>query len=272
MGGDWKAKALDFCRVDIQLNRDISMNQFRRVVVTGAGTGIGRALCAGFTFDDYVVVGLGRTLSTLEETKTVCKNGLFSYFAVDVSDSEAVTATLTRIAAEVGTIDVLVCNAAVYPKVYFLDQPADEWTRALTINVCGVANCCRAVLPAMLEQNAGRIVIVGSFADISPLPGTSVYSASKGALHPLTRALSVEIDRQRYPNVLINELNPGATRTAMSEGGHEPNAVYPWLKSIVDLPSGGPTGRIFLCDREFQPNEGRRARLKRYLLRRLGWR
>jgi NAD(P)-dependent dehydrogenase (short-subunit alcohol dehydrogenase family) len=247
------------------------MSQFRTVVVTGAGTGIGRALCVGFTHDGYVVVGLGRTGSTLEETKKACKKELFSYLTIDVSDSTAVTAALTRIAKEIGSVDVLVCNAAVYPRAYFLDQPADEWTRALLINICGVANCCRAVLPTMLERNAGRIVIVGSFADISPLPGTSVYSASKGALHPLARALSVEIDRRRYPNVLINEFNPGATRTAMSEGGHEPAMVYPWLKSIVDLPSGGPTGRIFLCDKELQPSEGRKAKLKRYLFRRLGW-
>ncbi|MDN3275941.1 SDR family NAD(P)-dependent oxidoreductase [Frankia sp. RB7] len=247
------------------------MKQFRTVVVTGAGTGIGRALCVGFTFDDYVVVGLGRTAATLEETKEVCKNELFSYLVADVADSTAVAAALAQIAAELGPIDVLVCNAAVYPRVYFLDQPADEWTRAVTINVCGVANCCRAVLPSMLERNAGRIIIVGSFADISPLPGTTAYSASKGALHPLARALSTEIDRQRYPNVLINEFNPGATQTAMSESGHEPAAVYPWLKNIVDLPSGGTTGRIFLCDREFRPDEGRKAKLKRYLLQRIGW-
>jgi 2-hydroxycyclohexanecarboxyl-CoA dehydrogenase len=247
-----------------------SMNDFRTVVVTGAGTGIGRALAVGFASDNYVVVGLGRTASTLEETRQLCKKNLFSFKIVDVADDTAVTATLAQITSETGPIDVLVCNAAVYPRVYFLDQPAEEWTRALMINVCGVANCCRAVLPKMFERNSGRIVIVGSFADLGPLPGMSVYSASKGALHALTRALCAEINRQRYPNVLVNEFNPGATRTAMSEDGHDPAAVYPWLKHIVDLPAGGPTGRIFLCDREFEANEGRRAKIKRKLLRRFG--
>jgi NAD(P)-dependent dehydrogenase (short-subunit alcohol dehydrogenase family) len=247
------------------------MKQFRTVVVTGAGTGIGRALCVGFTFDDYVVVGLGRTASALEETRAACKDQLFSYLQVDVTNSTAVAEALAQVVRHNGSIDVLVCNAAVYPRAYFLDQSADEWTHTLMINVCGVANSCRAVLPAMLKRNAGRIVIVGSFADISPLPGTSAYSVSKGALHPLTRALSVEIDRQRYPNVLINEFNPGATRTGMSESGHEPAVVYPWLKRIIDLPSGGPTGRIFLRDKEIQPEEGRKAKLKRHLLRRIGW-
>jgi len=241
------------------------------VVITGAGTGIGRALAAGFTSDGYVVFGLGRTKSTLEETSELCKKTLFSYKIVDVADEAAVTTALTQIAAEAGPIEVLVCNAAVYPRAFFLDQPSDEWTRALMINVCGVANCCRVVLPEMLERNSGRIVIVGSFADMAPLPGTSVYSASKGALHALTRALSAEINRQRYPNVLINEFNPGSTRTGMSAQGHDPAAVYPWLKRITDLPTGGPTGRIFLCDREFQPYEGTRERIKRLVLRRLGW-
>ncbi|MGA2411079.1 MAG: SDR family oxidoreductase [Candidatus Binataceae bacterium] len=244
------------------------MSQLHTVVITGAGSGIGRALAAGFTSDGYVVAGLGRTASALEETMRLCKDNLFSYKVADVSDNAAVTAALAQIALEVGPIDVLICNAAVYPRAYFLEQPADEWTHALMINICGVANCCRAVLPAMLERHAGRIVVVGSFADAAPIPASSVYSTSKGALHALTKALSAEIDSHRYPNVLVNEFNPGSTRTAMNEGGHEPAAVYPSMKRLVEFPAGGPTGRIFLLDQEIRPREGLKGRIRNLLLRR----
>ena len=240
------------------------------VVITGAGTGIGRALAIGFTSDGCRVIGFGRTAATLEETQRLCSKELFSYKVADVSDDAAASAALAQVAAETGPIGVLICNAAVYPRVYFLDAPAADWAQALGINVCGVANCCHAVLPAMLARNAGRIVVFGSLADYNPIPASSVYSASKGALHALVRALASEIDRSRYPNVLINEFNPGATRTGMSDFGHDPALVYPWVKRLVDFPAGGPTGRMFICDREVFLNEGVKAKIKRRLLRALG--
>jgi NAD(P)-dependent dehydrogenase (short-subunit alcohol dehydrogenase family) len=246
------------------------MNRFRTVVITGDGTGIGRALAVGFTSEDCIVIGLGRTASMLEETKSLCKNGRYSYKIIDVLDNIAVSAIFAQITFEIGPIDVLICNAAVYPRIYFLDHSPDEWTRTILTNVCGVANCCRTVLPAMLEKNAGRIVIIGSLADIDPVPASSAYSASKGALHALTRALSAEIDRQRYPNVLVNEFNPGVTQTNMSEDDQDPASVYPWVKRLVEFPTHGPTGRMFVRDKEFHLNEGLKAKAKRLVLRSIG--
>lgn len=241
------------------------MGQWKNVVVTGAGTGIGRALALGFASDGYFVTGLGRTISTLQETQKLCENSNFSFKSLDVADSNMVEVVFSKIELEMGPIDVLINNAAVYPREYFMDQPAGEWTQAILINICGVANCCRAVLPQMLGRNAGRIINIGSLADINPIPASSAYSVSKGGLHALTRALSAEIDRDRYPNVLINELNPGANKTQMSVSGQDPAAVYPWTKRLVDLPPGGATGRMFLRDREIRPGEGIRARIKRVL-------
>lgn len=242
------------------------MSQWKNVVVTGAGTGIGQALSLCFASDGYNVVGLGRTISTLQDTQKQCDNGNFAFKVLDVANSEAVEAAFSQIQSEIGPIDILINNAAVYPRKYFLDQSADDWTQAILINICGVANCCRAVLPPMLERNAGRIINVGSLADNNPIPASSAYSVSKGGLHALTRALSSEIDRERYPNVLINELNPGVNKTQMSDSGQEPAAVYPWAKRLVEFPASGPTGRMFLQDREIRPGEGIRARIKRLLL------
>jgi 2-hydroxycyclohexanecarboxyl-CoA dehydrogenase len=241
------------------------MPGFKNVVITGAGTGIGRALSLGFVSDGCRVVGLGRTSSSLQETQGLCRNKNFTFKVVDVAKDELVDAVFSEINSEIGPIDVLINNAAVYPREYFLDQSANDWTQTILINICGVANCCRAVLPQMLARNAGRIINIGSLADINPIPASSAYSVSKGGLHSLTRALSAEIDRDRYPNVLINELNPGANKTRMSTSGQEPASVYPFAKQLVELQAGGPTGRMFLNGREIRPGEGIRARLKRLL-------
>jgi gluconate 5-dehydrogenase len=113
-------------------------------------------------------------------------------------------------------------------------------------------------------------VVIGSLADINPIPASSVYSASKAALHSLVRAIASEIDPQRYPNVLINEFMPNATRTAMSDHGDEPASLYPRVKRLVDLPAGGRSGAMFFRDKELRLNESPRARLRRAVLGLLG--
>jgi NAD(P)-dependent dehydrogenase (short-subunit alcohol dehydrogenase family) len=224
----------------------------------------------GLARDGLRVAGLGRTESTLEETRDACPAGHFSYEVCDVSDDQAVQHAIHRIQSRLGPVDAMICNAAVYPRVHFLDQTGEEWAKTLLINVAGAANCCRWVLPSMLERNFGRIVILGSLADRRPIPGASAYSASKGALHVIAAGLAAEIDPRRFPNVLVNELLPGAVRTSMSVQGQEPEAVYPWVKRLIDLPEGGPTGRMFNRDREIHPNDSLKQRLVRLLIPALG--
>lgn len=235
-------------------------------VVSGAGAGIGRAISTGLARDGLRVVGLGRSEASLDGTRSACPNGNFSSEICDVSDDAAVRRSVKKIHGEIGPVDVMICNAAVYPRVHFLDQSGEDWARTLLINVAGPANCCRWVLPSMLDRNCGRIVILGSLADRGPIPGASAYSASKGATHVIAPALAAEIDSRRFPNVLINELIPGAVKTSMSPQGSEPDAVYPWAKALIDLPAGGPTGRIFNKDREIHPNESCKRRVMRLLL------
>jgi NAD(P)-dependent dehydrogenase (short-subunit alcohol dehydrogenase family) len=241
------------------------MTQEYTLIVTGAGAGIGRALAIGFAQSGVRVVGVGRTAASLKETKALCGNYEFSYKLADVSNPRETTEAFAEVLEESGQIDGLICNAAVYPRIHFLDQPEEEWTRTLLINVCGVANCCRAVLPGMLERNQGRIVVIGSLADWNPISASSAYSASKGALHGLVRAIASEIDRERYPDVLINEFSPSATRTGMSDYGDDPVVVYERVKRLMDFPTGGPSGRLYYRDKELRPPEGVKAKAKRVL-------
>lgn len=193
--------------------------------------------------------------------------GVFTREA-DVADNAACSSAFAAAAKALGPVDGLVAAAAVYPKAFFLDQSAAHLEEVLRINVVGVANAVRAVLPGMMERNHGRVVVMGSLADLNPLPGSLAYSVSKGALHSLVRGIANEIDRDRYPDVLINEFNPGATRTAMSEHGNDPEAIFPALLPLIECGRDGPQGRFFQEGREIRLNESWKAALKRVVLRR----
>jgi short-subunit dehydrogenase len=134
-------------------------------------------------------------------------------------------------------------------------------------NIEGVANSIRPVLPSMLARNCGRIVVMGSLADMNPFPGSMAYAVTKGALHALTRGVALEIDRDRYPNVLVNEFSPGATRTSMSDHGNRPEDIFPMLHRLVAFESGGPHGQFFQEWRQIRVGESWKGALKRLILR-----
>lgn len=237
----------------------------KTVIVTGAGAGVGRAIAIGFCSDGANVVGFARSRSDLEETARHCPVEKMLVVAGDVSKAEDVKRLFSEATDRFGKIDILVNNAAVYPKVEFLASTHEEWSRVIEINVIGMALCCRLALPGMLERGFGRILNLGSFAGRNPIPKSSGYSVSKAAVGPLTKSLATEIDRSKYPDVLINEFMPGIVKTRMSDAGEDPAAIYPHARYVASLPCGGPTGQTFVQSTQYVENPGRRARLKRLL-------
>jgi len=234
-------------------------------VVTGAGSGIGRAIAAGFCSDGASVMGISRTREDLEETARLCEAGRMRFVVGDVAQPHDVERLFSEAIRLYGKVDILVNNAALYPKVAFLETSHEEWSRVIQTNIIGMALCCRAALPGMLERGFGRIVNIGSLAWMGPIPNSSAYSASKGAVRPFTRALAAEIDRSRYPDVLINELLPGIVRTRMSENGEDPAEIYRHARFVASLPRNGPTGKTFLQSALYVEDHGLRARLKRFI-------
>jgi NAD(P)-dependent dehydrogenase (short-subunit alcohol dehydrogenase family) len=235
------------------------------VVVTGAGAGIGRALAAGFARDGAQVVGFGRNLAALEETRDRFGQGRMHVVAGDVAVEADVVRLFEEAKARTGKVDVLVNNAAIYPREPFLGGGTGSFERTFAVNVIGMARCCRLSLPGMLERNFGRIVNLGSFAWKAPIANASAYSISKAAVHALTRAVAAEIDRDTHPNVLVNELCPGAVRTSMSAEGRAPEDVYPETRQLVELGSGGPSGKTYEDGQMVVENQGLRARLGRIM-------
>jgi NAD(P)-dependent dehydrogenase (short-subunit alcohol dehydrogenase family) len=237
----------------------LTPTQGRIVVVTGAGAGLGRTLAVGLARHGWVVEGLGRRREALDETRALAGER-FSAQLVDVADPAAVQAAVDAIAARHGRIDVLINNAAVYPKLAFLEQDAAAWMQVMAINVGGVANGCRAVLPLMMRQGTGCIINVGSFADKAPIAGSSAYAASKGAVRALTKAIAADLGGA-YPGIAIYEWIPGSLNTQMSDfTGMDPALCVPWAIRLIELPPAGRP-RIFEEGEEHLPPRGLRERL-----------
>lgn len=238
----------------------------KSVIVTGAGSGIGRALAIGFCGDGATVVGFGRTSSDLEGTAHQC-GGRMHCVVGDLARAEDVERLFAEAHRRCGKVDILVNNAASYPKQSFIDSTADAWAAAIQINVVALAHCCRLALPGMLARGYGRIINLGSMAWLSPIPASTAYSTSKAAVMAFTRALATEIDSGRYPDVLVNELLTGIVKTRMSDDGIAPAEVYPHARHVALLPAGGPTGQVFLQSTLLVEKPGLRTRLRRVLSR-----
>jgi NAD(P)-dependent dehydrogenase (short-subunit alcohol dehydrogenase family) len=248
----------------------MNMLEGKVVVVTGAGSGVGRGLAAGFCRDGAQVVGIGRTEADLEETARTYGQGRMSFVVGDVSSAEDVERLFAKAEADHGRVDILINNAAVYPKERFLDSDLEAFQRALLINVMGVAHTCHRALPGMIERGFGRVVNIGSYAFRGPVAGAAIYSASKGAVDVLTRALAVEIV---HPNVRINQLMPGIYRTRMTpDQGDDPMTAYPHCKVAATVSDGGPHGQTFLLSElvEEAAQGGLRAKLRNAARRWLG--
>lgn len=234
--------------------------------MTGAGSGLGRALAIGLVERGAIVIGFGRHETSLSETAAAATISGFTTHVVDVSDSDAVNRAVQQVIGQFGKIDVLFNCAAVYPKTSFLEQDAEDWMATLAINVGGVANCCRAVLPHMIEKKSGRIINVGSFADRAPIPCSSAYAASKGALHALTKAMAADLG-ESCSEIVFVEWIPGHINTRMSDyTGLDPSACVDWAIKTIVAPSGRSNVMMFVQDREFAPAPSRISRIKAKLM------
>jgi len=186
------------------------------VLVTGASRGIGRATAERFAAEGAAVVV--NHLRDAEEadrvvTAIAAAGGIATAVEADVSDPDAV-ATMVAAARAVGPIDVLVNNAGVSTHIPFLELSLEEFDRVLAVNLRGAFLCCRAVCPDMLARGAGCVVNVASELAFVGAPGLVHYSASKGGVLAMSKALA----RELAPSVRVNVVAPGPTETDMLMG------------------------------------------------------
>jgi short-subunit dehydrogenase len=219
-------------------------------VVTGAGSGLGRALAIELAANGMRVVALGRRLEPLEQTASLGGTGQITCLKIDVADPEDIAREFDRIAQNIAPITLLINNAAVYPKSDFLTTSPMDFMRSVEINLGGVVGCTHAALTQMTASGVGRIVNVSTFADIAPLSGSAAYSVSKGAARIFTRALVADI-ADRFPDIVVNDWMPGMLATQMGVAdGLNPAVAAKWGAQLAMWHDPTLTGTIFEMDRE----------------------
>lgn len=186
-------------------------------IITGAGRGLGRAMAMalGREGSKAVVVDVnpGDGEETVRELETLGGEAIF--VRADVSEKAAVQSMVEASLDRFATIDILVNNAGIHEAAPFVQETEELWQRIFKVNVMGTVIPSQAVVPVMMKRKRGRIVNVSSKAAVVGEPYHAAYSASKGAVLALTRAMAVELAPYK---ITVNAVCPGPTRTAMFLG------------------------------------------------------
>ncbi|WP_147114292.1 SDR family NAD(P)-dependent oxidoreductase [Tateyamaria sp. syn59] len=199
-------------------------------IVTGAGRGLGHHLAAGLAAQGLRVAAIGRKLADIEAlaTETADLPGAITPVLADVGDVDALRAAFDRIDADLGPVDILFNNAAVYPHRDFLDETPESFRQVMDINLGGTMTCAMLALERMVPRGHGRIINVATFAGNDPTYMASAYSVSKGACRILTQAMVRDLG-DRFHDIIINDWVPGALRTEMGlPDGTDPALAATW--------------------------------------------
>ncbi|HXN59092.1 MAG TPA: SDR family oxidoreductase [Acidimicrobiales bacterium] len=201
-------------------------------VVTGGGSGIGRATCRRMAEEGARVAVFD---VDEESAKTVAGEIGGPAYGVDVGDPEAMRTAVDAAAAELGGLSIIYNNAgtAAFNKLHEMDT--SEWERVLRVNLTGVWAGIRAAVPHLLAGEGGSIVSTASISGIRPAAGEGPYAASKAAVAALTATAALEY----APTIRVNAVSPGMIRTTLTA---------PWFEFMPDqverFETGTPVGRI----------------------------
>lgn len=213
------------------------MREFENLVavVTGGASGIGAAIARRLHEG-------GASVAVLDLQPEAADAAHFAVRA-NIADDASVRAAIAAVAAEFGRIDIVVNNAGIGAQGTVADNDDDEWARVLSINVVGIARVSRAALPWLRRSPSAAIVNTGSIAATAGLPERALYSASKGAVLALTRAMAADHLRE---GIRVNSVSPGTADT-------------PWISRLLEnaddpvaeraaLRARQPHGRLVAAD------------------------
>lgn len=181
--------------------------------VTGAGSGMGRALALRLAGAGWEVAASARTARDLAELAGEAP-GRIHAFQLDVTDEAAVRDTVARIEAEFGPIDLAVLNAGTYRRDSAARFDAAAFRATVDVNLMGSVHCLAALMPPMLVRKGGHIAVVSSVSGFVGLPGAAAYGATKAALINMCEALYPELSAQ---NVRLSLICPGFVDTPLTK-------------------------------------------------------
>lgn len=199
-----------------------------RAIVTGGASGIGAAVV------DRLLEG-GAAVAVLD-LSVAAANPAALGVETDVSDDASVRAAVDSAAKAFGGLDIVVNNAGIGATGTVEENDDDEWTRVLNVNVIGMARVSRAAMPYLRDSTAASIVNISSIVAIAGLPSRALYSASKGAVLALTKAMAADHVRE---GIRVNCVSPGTTDT-------------PWVARLLALADDPQAERAALAARQPQ--------------------
>ncbi|RAZ66510.1 3-ketoacyl-ACP reductase [Planococcus maitriensis] len=193
----------------------------KTAIITGGGRGIGRATAIALANEGVNVGLIGLKQENLDKVSVELQdaNVKVATASADVTDLAAIEQAIEKLKNELGDIDILINNAGTGKFGGFLELSPEEWKNIVDVNLMGVYNATRAVLPGMIEQSAGDIINISSTAGQKGAPVTSAYSSSKFAVMGLTESLALEV---RKHNIRVTALTPS---TVVTDLAHDSNLI-----------------------------------------------
>lgn len=229
------------------------------VWVTGASTGIGKAIAEKFSREGCIVIVTARRKSRLAKIAAEIKfaGREAAAFVCNVTSERSVFLTAKRIREKYGTIDVLINNAGATVFKSFTDTKTTDYNNVVDTNLKGPFLCMKAVVPQMIKRRNGVIINILSVAANTAFENSSVYAASKAGLHAMASCLRTEVRRF---NIKITNIFPGAVETAMWESKarqrYRKRMMTPEDIAEVTFDSYHKPGRVLIEDVYVRPIKG----------------
>jgi NAD(P)-dependent dehydrogenase (short-subunit alcohol dehydrogenase family) len=232
----------------------------RVVLITGAGSGIGRQLALTLAAEGARIAGIDRNAECLAALSAEMNGKAFAGEVADVTDLPGLRAAVRRLEEKLGPTDLLIANAGVGKETSALDFRAEDVAAQINVNLIGVANSVDAVLAGMRQRRSGHLVVLSSLASYRGLPMMAGYCASKAGVSALFESLRVELEPL---GIAVTIVCPGWIRTALTSNIDVPQ---PYMMEV-----GYATGRILDAIRRrrrrlvFPPHAAWQVRLLRFL-------
>lgn len=222
----------------------MNKSQHKVAWVTGASSGIGRAVALRLAKDGWRVAATARREGELARLVGEAKDfaGTILQIPADVTDGAAMKKAVSTIEQTLGPIDLAILNAGTYFPDTAEDFKAETLEKQFTVNVFGTAHCVEALLPPMRERKAGHIAIVASVAGYRGLPRSLSYGSSKAALNNFAEALAIET---RDAGLKVQVVNPGFIKTPLTDKNDFPMPMLMDVDLAADkLVKGLKSGRF----------------------------
>ena len=192
------------------------MANARRVLITGAGSGLGRALALRYARHGDRVACVDIQAGRAEETRASLPGEGHLALATDVASDDAMQALHDSVVAAWGGVDVLINNAGIASGGTMVETTMDEWRRILEVDLLSVVRGCRLFLPGMLAAGSGQVISTASFAGLAGAPGLMTYGVAKAGVVALSEQLRAEV---AVRGVRVSVLCPAFFKTNLCESG-----------------------------------------------------